>query len=120
MCGSPTQLMWVMPSELLRWLLLALGAGLSGSVLALSLWQPLQSESRSVAAVLLLLALAMHVGMAVGFKVCVCVCATCASIRTILQQHHSVSPLFTQFFYFNSALSPEAPTNSTPSVNITA
>ena len=60
----------MVPSELLRWLLLVLGAGLSGSVLVLSLWQPLQSEGRRMAVLLLLLALAMHVGMAVGFKVC--------------------------------------------------
>ncbi len=44
-CTIPLQVLWAVNSEVLRWVLLALGTGSSGAVLVLSLWKPLRTDS---------------------------------------------------------------------------
>lgn len=81
------QVIWVLDNEIIRWLALAIGISLSGSVLIRSLWKPLQNERVQVktylttvhnkscflliqvAMVILVILSAIHAGLGVGFKV---------------------------------------------------
>lgn len=64
----PVVVVWVLDNDLIRWLVLAIGTMLSGSVLVGALWKPLQNERFQVAIVILTVLALMHAGLAIGFK----------------------------------------------------
>jgi hypothetical protein len=81
----PVVVVWVLDNDLVRWLALAVGILLSGSVLVRALWRPLQKERFQVGIVVLVVLALIHAGLAVGFK----------------------------YYYFSSGLAPTSATNST-------
>ncbi|CAH3171838.1 unnamed protein product [Porites lobata] len=65
----PISVLWVVPLEWLRWLLVMLGMALSGTVLLLTFWPAVEDDDKKVAGILLALIFLLHGLLAVGFKV---------------------------------------------------
>ncbi|XP_063284162.1 protein YIPF1 [Pelobates fuscus] len=63
----PTSVMWVIHSEILRWVLMSLAICLSGSVLMLTFWPAVREDNRKIAIATLVTILVLHVLLAVGF-----------------------------------------------------
>lgn len=63
-----TQVLWTIPFPFLQWILVFVGATLSGSVIVLALWKPLSSHQRGIAVALLAIVLALHFLLAAGLQ----------------------------------------------------
>lgn len=63
-------MLWIVPSDALRWCSIVLALCLSGSVLVLTFWPVIQNDHPRVAIVLTLVIALLHVLLAVGCKVC--------------------------------------------------
>ncbi|KAJ9595837.1 hypothetical protein L9F63_012992 [Diploptera punctata] len=61
----PVSILWVIQIEWLQWLLVAVGAALSGSVLLMTAWPAVQGDKRCI---ILLTILGLHLLLAAGFK----------------------------------------------------
>ncbi|XP_057365263.1 protein YIPF1-like isoform X1 [Daphnia carinata] len=64
----PISVLLTIPFPILQWTLVILGAALSGSVLVLSLWQPLSVTRRGMAVIILSAILAFHFLLAAGLQ----------------------------------------------------
>ncbi|KAM8930284.1 protein YIPF1 [Pelodytes ibericus] len=63
----PTSVMWIIHSEILRWVLMGLAMCLSGSVLMLTFWPAVREDNRKIAIITLVTIMLLHVLLAVGF-----------------------------------------------------
>lgn len=65
----PISFMWMLPSEFIRWLLVIIGAVVSGAVVCLPIWQGLKVMSnKKIAYGIIALAIGANVALSVGFK----------------------------------------------------
>jgi hypothetical protein len=60
----PVSILWVIQIEWLQWMLVAVGAALSGSVLLMTAWPAVQGDKRCI---ILAAILALHLLLAAGF-----------------------------------------------------
>lgn len=65
------QVLWIIPSEALRWFSIVLALCLSGSVLVLTFWPAVRDDHPRVAIAIMSAIVALHVLLAVGCKVIV-------------------------------------------------
>lgn len=65
----PISVLWVVPIEWLRWLLVMLGMCLSGTVLLSTFWPAVEDDDKKIAALILAIIFLFHGLLAVGFKV---------------------------------------------------
>uniref|UniRef100_V5H9F9 Putative yip1 domain family member 2 n=1 Tax=Ixodes ricinus TaxID=34613 RepID=V5H9F9_IXORI len=63
----PISILWAVHLTWLRWLLMIVGASLSGSVLVLTLWPSFKDESRKMAFIISAVVFALHALLALGF-----------------------------------------------------
>lgn len=61
-------MLWTIPFPFLQWILVFVGAALSGSVIVLALWKPLHSHQRGIALILVAIVLALHFLLAAGLE----------------------------------------------------
>lgn len=66
------QILWVINVTWLKWVLVIVGAVLSGGVLIITFWPAVKDETKNVAAVFLGLIFLFHLGLAAGFVVSHC------------------------------------------------
>ncbi|XP_075382010.1 protein YIPF2 isoform X1 [Mycteria americana] len=64
----PTAVLWLIPAAWLQWLLLAVAALLSASVLALTFWPLVRADSRATALAVVAAVVSLHALLAVGCK----------------------------------------------------
>jgi len=64
----PISVLWVVPVEWVRWLLVMLGMALSGTVLLLTFWPAVEDDDKKVAGIVLAVIFLLHGLLAVGFK----------------------------------------------------
>ena len=64
----PVMVLWILNVDWLQWLLLCIGAVVSGASLVLAMWTPLKVETKKVAVTISCLLFLLHAGLAVGFK----------------------------------------------------
>merc|ERR1711892_1319143 len=65
----PISFMWMLPSEFIRWLLVIIGAVVSGAVVCLPIWQGLKVMSnKKIAYAIIALAVGANIALSVGFK----------------------------------------------------
>ncbi|KAM9324707.1 protein YIPF1 [Gastrophryne carolinensis] len=62
----PTSVLWIIHSEILRWILMAIAMCLSGTVLMLTFWPAVREDNRKVAISTLVAIMLLHVLLAVG------------------------------------------------------
>lgn len=62
----PTSVLWIVHSEILRWVLMSLAMCLSGAVLMLTFWPAVREDNRKVAISTLVAIMVLHVLLAVG------------------------------------------------------
>ncbi|CAJ0947208.1 unnamed protein product [Ranitomeya imitator] len=62
----PTSILWIAPSEILRWVLMSLAMCLSGAVLMLTFWPAVREDNRKIAISTLVAIMSLHVLLAVG------------------------------------------------------
>lgn len=65
----PISVLWVVPIEWLRWLLVMLGMCLSGTVLLLTFWPAVEDDDKKFSGLILAIIFLLHGLLAVGFKV---------------------------------------------------
>uniref|UniRef100_A0A8C5R5W0 Protein YIPF n=1 Tax=Leptobrachium leishanense TaxID=445787 RepID=A0A8C5R5W0_9ANUR len=63
----PTSVMWIIHSEILRWVLMCLAMCLSGSVLMLTFWPAVREDNRRIAISTLVAIMVFHLLLTVGF-----------------------------------------------------
>eukprot|EP00731_Ephydatia_muelleri_P019145 Em0011g1185a len=64
----PVMILWILNVDWLQWLLLCVGAVVSGASLVLAMWTPLKVETKKIALTISCLLFLLHAGLAVGFK----------------------------------------------------
>lgn len=64
----PTSVLWIIPVEWLRWMLILVAMLISGSVLVLTFWPVVREDTKPMAAVTLAAMLVLHMLLAVGCK----------------------------------------------------
>jgi len=66
----PISFMWMLPSEFIRWLLVIIGAVVSGAVVCLPIWQGLKEvmSNKKIAYAIIALAVGANIALSVGFK----------------------------------------------------
>jgi hypothetical protein len=69
MNGIILQILWVINVTWLKWVLVVVGAVLSGGVLVITFWPAVKDETKNVAAVFLGLVFLLHLALAAGFVV---------------------------------------------------
>ncbi|XP_077309424.1 protein YIPF1 isoform X4 [Lithobates pipiens] len=62
----PTSVLWIIHSEILRWVLMSLAMSLSGAVLMLTFWPAVREDNRKVAISTLVAIMVLHILLAVG------------------------------------------------------
>ncbi|KAG8546721.1 hypothetical protein GDO81_029923 [Engystomops pustulosus] len=62
----PTSILWIVHSEILRWVLMSLAMCLSGAVLMLTFWPAVREDNRKIAISTLVAIMILHVLLAVG------------------------------------------------------
>ncbi|XP_056388126.1 protein YIPF1 [Hyla sarda] len=62
----PTSILWIVHSEILRWVLMSLAMCLSGAVLMLTFWPAVREDNRKIAISTLVAIMVLHVLLAVG------------------------------------------------------
>lgn len=63
------QVLWIIPSESVRWLSILVAMCLSGSVLVLTFWPAVRDDHRRIALATVTVIVTLHVLLAVGCKV---------------------------------------------------
>ncbi|XP_075038235.1 protein YIPF1 [Mixophyes fleayi] len=64
----PTSVLWIVHSEILRWVLMSVAMCLSGAVLMLTFWPAVREDNRKVAISTLVAIMLLHVLLAVGCR----------------------------------------------------
>lgn len=64
----PLVILWLIPNEVVRWMLWGVCTLSSGSVLVVALWKPMSQESSKVAIGVLAVAFILHAGLSASFK----------------------------------------------------
>uniref|UniRef100_A0A3P8W537 Protein YIPF n=1 Tax=Cynoglossus semilaevis TaxID=244447 RepID=A0A3P8W537_CYNSE len=65
----PTSILWIIPFEWLRWMLILVAMVISGSVLVLTFWPAVRDEAKLIAVATVVAILLLHTLLAVGCKV---------------------------------------------------
>lgn len=65
----PAQILWIIPFEWLRWMLILVAMVISGSVLVLTFWPAVRDEAKLIAVATVVAILLLHTLLAVGCKV---------------------------------------------------
>lgn len=66
---SRLQVLWIIPFEWLRWTLILVAMGISGSVLVLTFWPVVRGDTKWMSVATLAAIVALHALLAVGCKV---------------------------------------------------
>ncbi|XP_060546234.1 protein YIPF2 isoform X3 [Pantherophis guttatus] len=64
----PTAVLWLIPIPWLQWLLIILAIGLSGSVLILTFWPVIRSDSKPASCAVMAIVVSLHILLAIGCK----------------------------------------------------
>ncbi|XP_072919457.1 protein YIPF1 [Hemitrygon akajei] len=64
----PTTMLWIIPSEIVRWLTIVLAMCLSGTVLVMTFWPAVRDDNRRIAITTIVVILILHALLAVGCK----------------------------------------------------
>ncbi|XP_062975137.1 protein YIPF2 [Elgaria multicarinata webbii] len=64
----PTAILWLIPIPWLQWLLIVFAVGLSGSVLVLTFWPVIRSDTKPAACAIMAVIISLHVLLAIGCK----------------------------------------------------
>ncbi|MEE6495600.1 hypothetical protein FKM82_002093 [Ascaphus truei] len=65
----PAAVLWIIPPEALRWVIMAFAMCLSGTVLMLTFWPAVREDNRRIAVTTMVTIMLLHALLAVGFKV---------------------------------------------------
>lgn len=69
-CSLLFQVLWIIPQRAVRWVLVMIALGISGSVLAMTFWPAVREDNRRVALATIVTILLLHVLLSVGCLVC--------------------------------------------------
>ncbi|KAM6475599.1 protein YIPF2 [Python bivittatus] len=64
----PTAVLWLIPILWLQWLLIILAMGLSGSLLVLTFWPVIRSDTKPAACAIMAIIVSLHILLAIGCK----------------------------------------------------
>uniref|UniRef100_K1QJM2 Protein YIPF n=1 Tax=Magallana gigas TaxID=29159 RepID=K1QJM2_MAGGI len=64
----PISILWVVQFEWLQWILVMVGAVMSGGVLVITLWPAVKDDTKKTAWIVIILIFLCHTSLAVGFK----------------------------------------------------
>lgn len=64
------QVLWIIPQRVVRWVLVMIALGISGSVLAMTFWPAVREDNRRVALATIVTIVLLHVLLSVGCLVC--------------------------------------------------
>lgn len=62
----PTAVLWIIPQRVVRWILVTIALGISGSVLAMTFWPAVREDNRRVALATIVTIMLLHVLLSVG------------------------------------------------------
>lgn len=62
----PTAVLWIIPQRAVRWVLVTIALGISGSVLAMTFWPAVREDNRRVALATIVMIVLLHVLLSVG------------------------------------------------------
>ncbi|EDL90435.1 Yip1 domain family, member 1, isoform CRA_c [Rattus norvegicus] len=62
----PTAVLWIIPQRVIRWVLVTIALGISGSVLAMTFWPAVREDNRRVALATIVTIMLLHVLLSVG------------------------------------------------------
>lgn len=65
-CSLLFQVLWIIPQRAVRWVLVMIALGISGSVLAMTFWPAVREDNRRVALATIVTILLLHVLLSVG------------------------------------------------------
>lgn len=75
LCSLLSQVLWIIPQRVVRWVLVMIALGVSGSVLAMTFWPAVREDNRRVALATIVTIVLLHVLLSVGCLVCsYCAC----------------------------------------------
>lgn len=63
---SLSQVLWIIPQRVVRWVLVMIALGISGSVLAMTFWPAVREDNRRVALATIVTIMLLHVLLSVG------------------------------------------------------
>uniref|UniRef100_G1QTG0 Protein YIPF n=2 Tax=Nomascus leucogenys TaxID=61853 RepID=G1QTG0_NOMLE len=62
----PTAILWIIPQKAVRWILVVIALGISGSVLAMTFWPAVREDNRRVALATVVTIVLLHMLLSVG------------------------------------------------------
>lgn len=62
----PTAILWIIPQKIVRWILVTIALGVSGSVLVMTFWPAVREDSRRIALATILVIVLLHLLLSVG------------------------------------------------------
>ncbi|XP_006149429.1 protein YIPF1 isoform X3 [Tupaia chinensis] len=62
----PTAILWIIPQKAVRWILVTMALGISGSVLAMTFWPAVREDNRRVALATIVTIVLLHMLLSVG------------------------------------------------------
>ncbi|KAL0604387.1 Protein YIPF1 [Plecturocebus cupreus] len=62
----PTAILWIIPQKAVRWILVTIALGISGSVLAMTFWPAVREDNRRVALATIMTIVLLHMLLSVG------------------------------------------------------
>lgn len=62
----PTAILWIIPQKAVRWILVMMALGISGSVLAMTFWPAVREDNRRVALATIVTIVLLHTLLSVG------------------------------------------------------
>ena len=65
-----SQVLWIIPQRVVRWVLVMIALGVSGSVLVMTFWPAVREDNRRVALATIVTIVLLHVLLSVGCLVC--------------------------------------------------
>lgn len=64
------QILWIIPQKAVRWILVLMALGISGSVLAMTFWPAVREDNRRIALATIVTIVVLHMLLSVGCLVC--------------------------------------------------
>ncbi|XP_030726061.1 protein YIPF1 [Globicephala melas] len=62
----PTAILWIIPQKVVRWILVTIALGISGSVLAMTFWPAVREDNRRIALATIVTIVLLHMLLSVG------------------------------------------------------
>lgn len=62
----PTAILWIIPQKAVRWILVTIALGISGSVLAMTFWPAVREDNRRIALATVVTIVLLHMLLSVG------------------------------------------------------